>query len=207
MTQSYEKSCCSPLAVGNTAALREALEVIVRDAIAAEEELGSEYGADTDPWGYIADMKDTARLAIAAKPRACDLMSEEDLTKVATNGIVSSVLEMPELKYIGEGIRKLIGAIVMAAVASAIKCAYDTQHVSKKEEEQAAKSEASPETPPRLDVCPKCGADAAVFVHPAFDGGSYVRCYECRYSDQAVTWAPTDAEAAKKWNKMERNKK
>lgn len=122
-------ACCSPLAVGNTAALREALEVIVRDAIAAEEELGSEYGADTDPWGYIADMKDTARLAIAAKPRACDLMSEEALTKGITNGIVSAIESRPELNVVGARV------LIEVAVASAISCAYNTQLISTKEGE------------------------------------------------------------------------
>jgi len=62
-----------------------------------------------------------------------------------------------------------------------------------------------PEVPPRLEPCPKCGKDAARFNHPAFDGGSYVSCTECHFSPQAETWAYTDAEAAKKWNKMERN--
>ena len=59
-----------------------------------------------------------------------------------------------------------------------------------------------PEVPPRLEPCPKCGKDAAWIVHPAFDGGSYVSCPECHFSPQLETWAPTDAEAAVKWNNL-----
>ena len=80
-----------------------------------------------------------------------------------------------------------------------------TSEILREREEESAKDTEVPEVPPRLDVCPKCGADAAVFVHPTFDGGSYVKCKKCMYSDQAKTWAPTDAQAAVRWNKMERN--
>lgn len=86
-----------------------------------------------------------------------------------------------------------------------LKCGELTSEIEREEKEKASETTEPPEIPPRLDICPKCGADAAVFVHPAFDGGSYVRCNKCMYSDQAVTWAPTDAQAAKEWNKMERN--
>ena len=60
---------------------------------------------------------------------------------------------------------------------------------------------------PKLDCCPRCGEDFAEFVHPAYDGGSYVRCANCRYSPQKETWAPTDAKAAVKWNRLERRGK
>lgn len=59
---------------------------------------------------------------------------------------------------------------------------------------------------PRLERCPECGSDSAQFIHPAYDGGSYVRCANCRYSPQKETWAPTDAKAAVKWNRLERTK-
>lgn len=87
-----------------------------------------------------------------------------------------------------------------------LKCGKLTSEIERERKEESAKDTEVPEIPPRLDVCPKCGADAAVFVHPAYDGGAYVRCDKCRYSDQAATWAPTDAEAAKKWNRMERTR-
>lgn len=86
-----------------------------------------------------------------------------------------------------------------------LKCGKLTSEILREREEESAKDTEVPEIPPRLDVCPKCGADAAVFVHPAFDGGSYVRCNKCMYSDQVKTWAPTDAQAAVKWNNQERN--
>ena len=85
---------------------------------------------------------------------------------------------------------------------------WASMHYEEKEEvaEPPKKDEIKiPEVPPRLEPCPKCGKDAARFNHPAFDGGSYVSCTECHFSPQAETWAYTDAEAAKKWNKMERN--
>ena len=63
-----------------------------------------------------------------------------------------------------------------------------------------------PEVPPRLEPCPKCGKDAAQFIHPAFDGGSYVSCAKCHFSPQAETWAYTDAEAAVRWNNMDLRK-
>ena len=86
-----------------------------------------------------------------------------------------------------------------------LKCGKLTSEILREREEESAKDTEVPEIPPRLDVCPKCGADAAIFVHPAFDGGAYVRCSKCMYSDQSATWAPTDAQAAVKWNNLERN--
>lgn len=72
-------------------------------------------------------------------------------------------------------------------------------------EEKPKKEEPEePETPPRLDICPKCGKDAAKFIHPTFDGGSYVSCPECHYAPQTETWAPTDAKAAIRWNNLKR---
>lgn len=81
-----------------------------------------------------------------------------------------------------------------------LKCGKLTSEIEYEAKEKAAKDTEVSGIPPRLDVCPKCGADAAIYVHPAFDGGSYVRCDKCRYSDERVTWAPTDAQAAQKWN-------
>ena len=102
------------------------------------------------------------------------------------------------LKVLRIGFRQMYG--------TDLECGKLTSEIERERKEESAKDTEVPEVPPRLDVCPRCGADAAEFVHPAFDGGAYVRCDKCRYSDQVVTWAPTDAEAAKKWNKMERNK-
>ena len=81
-----------------------------------------------------------------------------------------------------------------------LKCGKLTSEIEREEKEESTKDTEVTEIPPRLDVCPKCGADAAIFIHPAFDGGSYVRCNKCKYSDPTVTWAPTDAQAAQKWN-------
>lgn len=55
------------------------------------------------------------------------------------------------------------------------------------------------ETVPELELCPKCG-NPAKLVHPAFDGGAYAHCTNCSYGPQIKTWAPTDAESARKWN-------
>lgn len=54
-------------------------------------------------------------------PRACDVMSQEDLTKVVTDGILHSLETRPDLNIIGaEDLVKVI-------IATTIKCAYDTE--------------------------------------------------------------------------------
>ena len=74
-----------------------------------------------------------------------------------------------------------------------------------KAEEKPDETKAEKDEPvPPLDRCPKCGSGNVSFVHPAYDGGAYVRCDECRYAPQMETWAPTDAMAAKRWNGLER---
>lgn len=112
----------------------------------------------------------------------------DELCKLFNNDTILEVLQIGFRKKFGED----------------LKCGKLTSEIEREAKAKSAKDTEVPEIPPRLDVCPKCGADAAVFVHPAFDGGAYVACDKCRYSDQAVTWAPTDAQAAVKWNKMER---
>lgn len=57
------------------------------------------------------------------------------------------------------------------------------------------------EVPEPLEPCPKCGGGVH-FVHPAFDGGSYVSCSKCHYSPQAETWAETDVGASIRWNNL-----
>jgi hypothetical protein len=67
--------------------------------------------------------------------------------------------------------------------------------------------EVANEPVPPLDVCPRCGSGNVSLTHPAYDGGAYASCAECHYAPQAETWAPTDVEAAKRWNKLERAKR
>lgn len=108
----------------------------------------------------------------------------DELCKEFNNDTILEVLRI--------GFRKKFG--------QELECGKLTSEIEREEKEESTKKIELPAPPPPLDVCPKCGADAAVFVHPAFDGGAYVRCNKCMYSDQAVTWAPTDAQAALKWN-------
>lgn len=57
------------------------------------------------------------------------------------------------------------------------------------------------EAPEPLEPCPKCGG-AVHYVHPAYDGGSYISCSKCHYGPQAETWSETDAGASKRWNRL-----
>ena len=65
-----------------------------------------------------------------------------------------------------------------------------------------AREEPRPCDPGELRACPRCGEKAASFCHPAYDGGTYVRCDACLYSPQEKTWAPDDSRAMAKWNKL-----
>ena len=62
--------------------------------------------------------------AVAKPPRACDVMSQEDLTKVIISGFMKSLGIGPE--------NQLVRELAVAAISAAIKCAYDTQLVVKK---------------------------------------------------------------------------
>ena len=68
-----------------------------------------------------------AKAALAKPPRACDLMTEEELSRVVSWYIVASVSSRPELNE--EWIKSLLDAVVTAA----IKCAYDAQLKSSSE--------------------------------------------------------------------------
>lgn len=77
-----------------------------------------------------------------------------------------------------------------------------------KAEEKSAEMKAEEDEPvPPLDSCPKCGSGNVSIIHPAYDGGAYVRCAECHYAPQLETWAFTDVMAAKRWNGLERAKR
>lgn len=77
--------------------------------------------------GAPCEKMQKAKAALAKPPRACDLMTEEELSRVVSRNIVASVSSRPELNE--EWIKSLVGAAVIAA----IKCAYDTQLKSSKE--------------------------------------------------------------------------
>ena len=70
---------------------------------------------------YIIEKCDEA---LSAPPRACDVMSQEDLTKVVISGFIKSLGIGPE--------NQLVSELTVAAISAAIKCAYDTQLVVKK---------------------------------------------------------------------------
>ena len=72
--------------------------------------------------------------------------------------------------------------------------------------EQKSETPKADEVPEPLEPCPKCGGEVC-YQHPTFDGGTYIRCRKCHYSPQAETWAPTDAQAAVRWNRLERSKR
>ena len=68
-------------------------------------------------------LEDVVLPALAKPPRACDVMSQEDLTRVVINGF---------MKSLGQE-NQLASELVRAAISAAVKCAYDTQLVSKGE--------------------------------------------------------------------------
>ena len=76
-----------------------------------------------DAAGY--EINDIIDAALAKPPRACDVMSQEDLTRVVISGFIKSLGIGPE--------NQLVSQLAEAAISAAIKCAYDTQLVSKGE--------------------------------------------------------------------------
>lgn len=100
--------------------MREALSDII-DRIDQWRNDGS-----IEHWQY-SQLFDIADAALASPPRACDLMTEEELARVVSRSIVASVSSRPELN------EEWIKSLVDAAVTAAIKCAYDTQLKSSKE--------------------------------------------------------------------------
>lgn len=105
---------------GNAAAMREALSDII-DRINQWRNDGS-----IEHWQY-SQLFDIADDALASSPRACDLMTEEELSRVVSRSIVASVSARPELN------EECIKSLAVAAVTAAIKCAYDTELKSNKE--------------------------------------------------------------------------
>ena len=103
---------------GNAAAMREALEHV--EKLAREFAAGNYYVS-----GFPKMLLDAIRPALAAPPRACDIMPEENLIKVVSSGIMQSITSRPEFNF------EELKALVEAVAASAIKCAYDTQLISK----------------------------------------------------------------------------
>lgn len=101
--------------VGNNVKLRKAYEFA--------EEFLRDYGTDWKLHNILCDM---LKSALAEPPRACDLMTEEELSQVVSRSIVASVSSRPELNE--EWIKSLVGA----AATAAIKCAYYTKPKSSK---------------------------------------------------------------------------
>lgn len=113
----------------NMKAMRDALET-VRDAhYVGEDNNGDGYegfNVEADD-GTGRPLICVVEEALEEPPRACDVMSQEDLTNVVTSGFLKSLEARPEFNIVGAK------ALVEAAISAAIKCAYDTQLVVKKE--------------------------------------------------------------------------
>ena len=109
-------------------AMREALET-VRDAhYVGEDNNGDAYegfNVEADD-GTGRPLICVVEEALEKPPRACDVMSQEDLTEVVISGFMKSLGIGPE--------NQLVSELTVAAISAAIKCAYDTQLVSKGEE-------------------------------------------------------------------------
>lgn len=106
-------------------AMREALEFADKELRMATE--SDKYGDDLVYLiGCMRTVATACRSALSAPPRACDVMSQEDLTKVVISGFMKSL-------GIGQE-NQIVSQLVEAAISAAVKCAYDTQLVSKGEE-------------------------------------------------------------------------
>lgn len=111
----------------NNAALRDVLESI-KDSIECVLQTISTRDIDSEAIeGWCNATIKRINEALATPPRACDLMSEEELTKVVTNGVMASIQNSPNLSIVGG--EKLVEILI----ATAIKSAYDTQLKSKTE--------------------------------------------------------------------------
>ena len=110
----------------NMKAMREALENCAKMGEQIDYQLGS---SDETVYAFRDErclghnISECARAALAKPPRACDVMSQEDLTKVVISGFMKSLGIGPE--------NQLVSHLAEAAISAAIKCAYDTQLVSK----------------------------------------------------------------------------
>ena len=115
-------------------AMREALQE-TQSVIAKCLEILNKIPDSCGYGGFIEDVGDElcylrdehVNAALAKSPRVCDVMSEEDLTNVVTSGFLKSLEARPEFNIVGAK------ALAEAAISAAIKCAYDTQLVSKTE--------------------------------------------------------------------------
>lgn len=111
----------------NMKAMREALENCANMGEQIDYQLGS---SDETVYAFRDErclghnISECARAALAKPPRACDVMSQEDLTKVVISGFMKSLGIGPE--------NQLVSELTVAAISAAIKCAYDTQLVVKK---------------------------------------------------------------------------
>ena len=104
----------------NMKAMREALAGLI-DGICFHCDLSE------DCKGTPCEKMQKAKAALAKPPRACDVMSQEDLTRVVIRGFMKLLEARPEFNIVGAK------ALVEATISAAIKCAYDTQLVSKVE--------------------------------------------------------------------------
>ena len=117
----------------NMKTMREILLDIKSDAETTLEYRDYPIAGDPGERGYCkvvdADyLIEKCNEALSAPPRACDVMSKEDLTKVVTNAMSHALAKIPEFTI--DWAKPLFEVVV----ASAIECAYDTQLGIKKEE-------------------------------------------------------------------------
>ena len=123
---------------GDLKAMREALVKIYHEIRSYCNDYGAGESHESlvdrivdDPPDYtcyrdsILEIDKIVEAALAKPPRACDVMSQEDLTRTVISGFKKSL-------GIGQE-NQLVSQLAEAAISAAIKCAYDTQLVSKVE--------------------------------------------------------------------------
>ena len=101
-------------------AMRDALVQIIHLTLDTDDDEGVAWNeAISEKVRWLANE------VIDMPPRACDVMSEEDLTKVVISGFMKSMESHPEFYNVGPK------TLIEVAVTVAIKCAYDTKLASK----------------------------------------------------------------------------
>ena len=164
---------------GNRSKMREALEKIRNQAYLNPD--------DMDAQRLVTELGDIAADALTAQPRNCD--KYKSLKEACSAWRESAPVDKDNV-------------ITMSFDEWLFATAKEEPEKATEEVNKAEVAE--PETPPPLAPCPKCGKTNVHLIHPALDGGAYVCCWNCHYSSQAKTWAPTDVKAAIKWNNLER---
>ena len=158
-------------------------EQAVREVYKWAERNLRDYGGE---WELHNELCDMLKAALAKPPRNCDLDTAEeqsDRYEAHCDTYHKTTGKCDDCPVYKEQC-KMTGNIPHCQLVWA-QMPY--QKVETVAEEDKKDEVAEPEIPPPFAPCPKCGKNGARFHHPTYDGGAYVGCSECGYSDQSKT--------------------